>query len=90
MDIGKNLENYYKVLKDNFIIIDMEMINLYWDKYSKDEYKGFREYKGRINKKRMRFKDWQTIYYYDVAEMSKDIYSKSTETLSELTIIDFE
>lgn len=90
VDIGKNLENYYKVLKDNFIIIDMEMINLYWDKYSKDEYKGFREYKGRINKKRMRFKDWQTIYYYDVAEMSKDIYSKSTETLSELTIIDFE
>lgn len=85
VDLGKNLENYYKILKDNFIIIDMEMINLYWDKYSKEEFKGFREYRGRIIKKRMRFKDWQTIYYYDVLEPNLKIYLRKQSELKDLT-----
>lgn len=91
IDIGENLENYYKVLKDNFIIIDTTMINLYWYKYSNDEYKGVREYRKKsIAKEGLGYKDWQMIYYYDVIEPNLKIYLKSVEDLKKLTIEDIE
>lgn len=88
--LGENLENYYKILKDNFIIIDMSMINLYWNKYSKDEYKETLDYKRRITRERMKYKDWQTIYFFDVIEPNIEIYKKSMKELKGLTINDFE
>lgn len=90
VSLGKNLENYYKVLKDNFIIIDMAMINLYWNKYSKDEFKDFKNYKSEINGERMTFKDWQTIYYFNSIEPSIEIYKKSMKELKNLTIENIE
>lgn len=60
------IESYYKVLKENFIIIDSSMINIYWNKYLGDEYKGWKNYNKIIANSSMTFKDWLTIYSNDV------------------------
>lgn len=60
------LESYYKVLKENFIIIDASMINMYWNKYLGDEYKGWKNYDKLIARSSMAFKDWLMIYSNDV------------------------
>lgn len=60
------LESYYKVLKENFVIIDSSIINMYWNKYLGDEYKGWKNYDKFISRSSMNFKDWLTIYSNDV------------------------
>lgn len=65
IELKPKLESYYKVLKDNFIIIDSSMINMYWNKYLGDEYKEWKNYDKFIVRSSMTFKDWLTIYSND-------------------------
>lgn len=65
IQLESKLESYYKVLKDNFIIIDSSMINMYWNKYLGDEYKEWKNYDKFIAISSMTFKDWLTIYSND-------------------------
>ena len=84
IQLESKLENYYKVLKDNFIIIDSSMINMYWNKYLGDEYKGWKNYDKFIVRSSMTFKDWLTIYSNDtvvdekILKLTYDEWRKKT------------
>lgn len=69
-DITNSYESYYKSLKDLYIVINKEMINLFWAKYSSDEYywNNFYDYN---NKKKVRFEDWIVIYANSYSSIDK-------------------
>lgn len=73
------LESYYKVLKENFIIIDASMINLYWNKYLGDEYKGWKNYERKIANSAMSFRDWFTIFSNEEIIVNEDILKQNYE-----------
>ena len=59
---NNTLENYYEQLRKVFLIIDKEMINLYWHKYSIDEFNWSFNYKTNDSNSRLRFMDWVAIF----------------------------
>ena len=84
IELKPKLESYYKVLKNNFIIIDSSMINMYWNKYLGDEYKEWKNYDKLIARSSMTFKDWLTIYSNDtvvdekILNLTYDEWKKKT------------
>lgn len=54
-------ESYYRALADCFIIIDKEMINFYWQKYSIDEYSWIYKYRNINLQEKIRYNDWLLI-----------------------------
>lgn len=55
-------ESYYKALADYFIVIDKEMINFYWPKYSIDEYYWIYKYRTYNLQQKIRYNDWLLFY----------------------------
>ncbi len=64
IDIQHNntYDSYHKVIKDMLIIIDKEMINHYWFKYSSNEYYWSYKYGQKEKYERIRYLDWLRIY----------------------------
>ncbi|CAK2409480.1 WavE lipopolysaccharide synthesis protein [Vibrio crassostreae] len=56
------LERYYDVLSNYFIIIDKEMIDLFWFKYSNLEYFFTYNYSKDRHRDKINFKDWFILY----------------------------
>ena len=82
------LKSYYKVLKENFIIIDAQMINLFWNKYLGDEYKEWNNYNKKIANSSLKFKDWLIIYSNDNVNFSEELLEKNYEFWKTNTIED--
>lgn len=55
-------ESYYDALSKLFIVIDKEMINYYWYKYSSDEYYWNCRYSKYYLQEKIRFNDWLQYY----------------------------
>ncbi|MGL4998534.1 MAG: WavE lipopolysaccharide synthesis family protein [Cetobacterium sp.] len=89
MQIQPNLKSYYNVLKNNFIIIDSSMINMYWNKYPGDEYKGWKNYEKKIANSPLMFKDWLSIYMNDF-KVNEQILLQSYEFWKQKRIIDIK
>ena len=87
IEIKPNLKSYYNVLKNNFIIIDFSMIDLYWHKYFGDEYKEWKNYDKKISNSSMSFKDWLTIYSNDYIA-NENILLKTYDEWKKITIED--
>lgn len=84
-----SLKNYYKILKENFIVIDTGMINMFWYKYNRDEYQNRKDYSRKILDSYINFSDWVTIYNndVDVRDLEK-LFTKTRKELEALTIED--
>lgn len=64
--LNNTLEDYYNILRDRFIVIDKETLDLYWNKYTSNEYlvrKYLKEEK-IINSEQFSYKDWFILYSY--------------------------
>lgn len=88
MVLEPSLKSYYKILKENFIIIDAQMINLFWNKYLGDEYKEWNNYNKKIANSSLKFKDWLIIYSNDNITFSEEILAKNYEFWKRNTIED--
>lgn len=86
VNLEPTLKSYYKILKENFIIIDAQMINLFWNKYLGDEYKGWNNYNKKIANSSLKFKDWLTIYSNDDIKFSEELLEKNYEFWKKNTI----
>lgn len=56
------IESYYKVLRDRFIVIDKESIDLFWYKYSAGEYEFNINYTNDHKRDKIRHADWIQLY----------------------------
>ena len=84
-----SLKKYYEILKDNFIVIDASMIDMFWGKYNQNEYDNRKEYTRTITDSYINFLDWITIYHNDISATEK-IYNQKKEILKKMTIEDIE
>lgn len=84
-----SLKKYYEILKNNFIVIDSSMINMFWNKYTRDEYDDRKDYGRKIIDSYINFVDWITIYKNDI-EIDESFYTKNREWVREITIADIE
>lgn len=89
IELKPSLKSYYEVLKNNFIIIDSSMINLFWNKYLGDEYKEWKNYSKKISNSCMSFKDWLTIYNNDYS-VNENVLLKTYDEWKKMTIEDVE
>lgn len=90
IELLPSLKSYYQVLKNNFIIIDAPMIDMYWRKYlGSGEYSEWKNYTKKIRFSSMKFKDWLTIYKNDYS-VNENILLKTYEEWEALTIEDIE
>jgi hypothetical protein len=72
-------ESYYKALGELFLVIDKEMINYFWYKYSVDEYYWNVKYKNYNLQEKVRFNDW--LGYYSQKELTDVEYTYFEENL---------
>lgn len=86
--IEPTLESYYRALKDQFIIIDASMINLFFCKYFGDEYKGWKNYKKMISHSAFTFMDWLTLYKSSDLNLNEKVVDVSYDFWKTHTIED--
>jgi hypothetical protein len=77
-DTQNSYESYYESLSKFFIVVDKEMINYYWFKYSIDEFYWNYKYTTKNLQEKVRFSDWLNYYHnYPQVDFNYSYFNKN-------------